>query len=555
MRRTTWVVAVALAVVLVPNALAVCRTDPTSTYDVSTLKLSSTRPDINANLFDYGIIFEDSNEPSCAGFASVALYKKVRATLNHPYYKDPRLNNKLVGPYQGWLEGGNVALVYASALRLGPNGKLTKPLADLLDQISYVRNIDADCGFTTNRKGQTNAWTQNNSCMDDWSIAASGHAWTAAWRYARMKSSTLINSAADAAKTAISNALNITESVCVHKYNEPLPSPAPAAGPCTGQVADLNNSNVALALGLHDGEAVPYGLGLLTSIANADVALDYARRPKVYSADEKTVAAALYLNGDYRTTWTSGSAVFKKNCYKFGLVGTTMTRTATYDCSGNFGGGSYQPEMFPVRDFLVKRVGITAFAFNYDFTDFQSNLFCDNPANPDCIFWSPGRRAIYGTLARDWVNARPHLEADLSDYQVTFKTYDGVHYLSARYGGGNYIHAEATAPSTYETFSMVDENGGSLMSGDTVYMQVHEGQYISADQGGGGDVVAVYFTPVIWERFIIEKTWGTGQIVPGDPVALKTLYGYYVSAVNEGGGEVTARYRGVVTWEVFTIDF
>src|SRR5687768_5462286 len=103
MRKTTWVVAVALAVVLVPNAFAVCRTDPASTYDVSTLKLNSGRPDINANLFDYGIIFEDSNEPSCAGFASVALYKKVRATLIHPYYKDPHLNNKLVGPYQGWL--------------------------------------------------------------------------------------------------------------------------------------------------------------------------------------------------------------------------------------------------------------------------------------------------------------------------------------------------------------------------------------------------------------------------------------------------------------------
>jgi len=60
---------------------------------------------------------------------------------------------------------------------------------------------------------------------------------------------------------------------------------------------------------------------------------------------------------------------------------------------------------------------------------------------------------------------------------------------------------------------------------------------------------------VTWERFVIQKTWGTGKIVPGDTVALRTWNGYYLSAMNEGGGAVTALYRGVVTWEVFTISF
>ena len=121
--------------------------------------------------------------------------------------------------------------------------------------------------------------------------------------------------------------------------------------------------------------------------------------------------------------------------------------------------------------------------------------------------------------------------------------------------GRSDINAEATTAGTNETFSMVDENGGSLMSGDTVYMQVRGGQYVSAHNGGGGDVYAPYFTPVTWERFVIEKTAGTGRIYSGNTVALRTWNGYYISAMNEGGGAVTALYRGVVTWEVFTVTF
>jgi hypothetical protein len=190
----------------------------------------------------------------------------------------------------------------------------------------------------------------------------------------------------------------------------------------------------------------------------------------------------------------------------------------------------------------------------YDFSYFDEGLFCNDLNTCTGGFWSPGRRVIYGKMARDWVVTAPSLSADLGDYTLKLKTYDGVHYVSARNGGGSDIHAEATSGGWEETFSLVDVNGGLLMSGDEVYLQTMEGQYITASDGGGSDVVAVHFTALGHERFTIEKTWGYGQIYDGSPVAFRTMNNYYWSAINEGGGELLAPYLGVVTWEVFTAE-
>ncbi|MEA2605154.1 MAG: hypothetical protein QOF89_6146 [Acidobacteriota bacterium] len=547
--------ATAAVLFVVPQAFAYCRTDPHQTYDVSSLKMiNATQPDSQANLFDYGIIFEDADDTDaeCQDWAAIALSKKVRWTLALPYYQDtPRFGTTFVGPYQGWLEGANVSLVYAAALRLGAKGRLTKPLAGLIDQISYVQNIDRNCGFVSNRKGQYGVWVNGNSCMDDWAVAASGSAWAAAWKAARSRPATQVQAAANAAKAAIANAFNLTESVCAHRPGDPMPAIATSDGPCTGSVAELA-AGTAVALGLHNGDAIPYGLGLITSIASADVALGYAGYPPTYTADQKTVAKALYKNGDLHTT---AGGDFKTDCYRFTNQSGLMYRYSDFACrEAGFGGVGYQPEMFPVYEFFNRRLGGAPVAVNYSFNTFDGGLFCDNFTTCVGGFWSPGRRAIYGKLGYAWVVSRPPLSADLGDYTVKLKTYDGVHYVSARNGGGSDVNAEASAATYDETFSLVDVNGGQLMSGDVVYLQVLEGQYITANDGGGSDVVAQHYTPVGWERFTIEKTWGTGQIVSGNPVAFRTENGHYWSAIDGGGGELLAPYLGVVTWEVFTID-
>jgi hypothetical protein len=566
MRLKAWFLATAVLFLAVPKSFAAgeyCKTYAgNSTYDVSTLKMATLqKPDSQANLFDYGVIFEeaDDTDAACQDWASIALYKKVRSTLELPWYKDTNAygtNSPYLGPYQGWLEGANATLVYATALRLGAKGKLTKPLAQLIDQIDYQANIEKSCGISSNRYGQSNVWANQNTCMDDWAVAASGYAWAAAWKSARNHSYTSVQGKANQAKGAIASAFDTGESICIHKPNATWPTPAPAAGPCTGTVADIN-AGTAIAMGLHNGDAMPYGFGLLTSIAAADVALNFTGFSHTYTADQKAIAKSLWMNADFHTTGTATSWEFKNDCYRFVRNPTTgaMTRTADFQCrEPNYGGVGYQPEMFPLYEFFSRRLGGAPFLYMYDYTYFDEGLFCDNPSTCTDRFWSPGRRVIYGKLARDWVVSTPPLSADLGDYTIKLKTYDGVHYVSARNGGGAEIHAEATSGSWEETFSLVDVNGGLLMSGDQVYLQTMEGQYISAYNGGGSDVYAVYFQPLTWERFTIEKTWGYGQIYDGSPVAFRTLNNYYWSAINEGGGELLAPYLGVVTWEVFTIE-
>jgi hypothetical protein len=561
MRLKMWLLATAVLVFLVPKSFAYatyeCRTFPGhayypgAEYDVSTLKLAGNgvEPDSQANLFDYGVIFEeadDASSPGCQEWAAVALYKKVRSTLALPSYIDTlgRFGNLYIGPYQGWLDGAQTSLVYATALRLGAKGKLTKPLAELIDQINYVQNIDGKCGFSTNRLGDTGVWKNGNSCMDDWAIAASGSAWAAAWKSARNKPYSQIQTAVIEATSAMGSAFDLDESVCIHRTGDPFPAVPPAKGPCIGTVADLN-AGTAVALGLHGGDAMGYGFGLLTSIASADVALDYAGFTPGYGSNHKAIAQALFRNATLHSL-SDGSA-FKSDCYRFENQNGMMVRFTNSNCAGV----GYTPGMFALNAFYNLRLGGAPTAH---FINFDGSSFCGDLTTCPGGFWIPGRRVIYETFGHDWVISPPPLSADLSDYTVKLKTYDGVHYVSARNGGGSDINAEATAGGYEETFSLVDVNGGLLMSGDEVYLQTMEGQYITADNGGGGDVYAVHFAPIGWERFTIEKTWGTGQIYDGSPVAFKTMNNYYWSAINEGGGELLAPYLGVVTWEVFTIE-
>ncbi|HYK01828.1 MAG TPA: hypothetical protein VE974_08730 [Thermoanaerobaculia bacterium] len=560
MRRNTMLLAVLVSLFSITEAFAVCRTETTWTRDVSTLKLGgSGKPDANGNLFDYGVIFEDANTTTCAGPAAVALYKKVKATLAFPNYADGSINwqaGTTVGPYGGWLEGANLGLVYAAALRLGANGQLTKPLVTLIDSINYPGNIDAYCGFGTNRAGQPNIWTVQNSCMDDWAMVAHARGWQAAWK---TRTVGFPNVWAAQTNAAIAGALNITESICSHRQGDPLPNPAPATGPCTGSIADLD-TGAATPVALHNGDAMPYGIGLMTGIASAVVGMESTGVVKTFSSDEVKVAKALFRNSDFHTEWDpTYQYSFNDDCYSFSLVNGGLARGNTFGCwepgYGNGRDNGYQPEMFPVKDFYAWKIGVPSTS-NFDFSYFQDSLFCDDPTDPDCLFFGPGRKAVYKTLSRDWVNTgRPALSVATVDYTSTFKAYDNAHYLSARNGGGSDVNAEPTTIGNNERFSMLDVNGGTLMTGDYVYLQVANGNYVGATNGGGSTVVATANTPITWERFTIQKMNGTGQIFTGDKVALKVLNNQYISAVNGGGSSTTAQYSPASTWETFTLNF
>jgi hypothetical protein len=140
-------------------------------------------------------------------------------------------------------------------------------------------------------------------------------------------------------------------------------------------------------------------------------------------------------------------------------------------------------------------------------------------------------------------------------YTVSVRTCCGNYYIQAVNGGGSSVNATAPEPSTWETFTIVDTNGGALVSGDSVNVRALSGHYLVAEGGGGpGSVVnADRIVPGAWETFTIEKKNGTGIISTTDQIALRSYNGYYVGADGGGGGAVKCDAGSAQAWETFTL--
>jgi hypothetical protein len=138
-------------------------------------------------------------------------------------------------------------------------------------------------------------------------------------------------------------------------------------------------------------------------------------------------------------------------------------------------------------------------------------------------------------------------------FRVSLQTTTG-HYWRAEYGGGGNIDAISTWPGLHETFTIIDANGGQLVSGDPVHLLTSSGYYyVSADGGGGGYLFALYPWASTWETFTIHKLNGSGAITQTDQIALQAYNGQYVSADNGGGGVVYAAFPWIGSWETFTL--
>ncbi|SEM51547.1 hypothetical protein SAMN05444354_1189 [Stigmatella aurantiaca] len=137
---------------------------------------------------------------------------------------------------------------------------------------------------------------------------------------------------------------------------------------------------------------------------------------------------------------------------------------------------------------------------------------------------------------------------------VSFKTVLGGRYVGAQNNGGGAVTATATAAQAWEKFTIDDINGGSLVSGDTVFITAGTGQYFQAANGGGSTLNAASWNRQGWETFRIVRKNGSGTIVNGDIVGLQTVTtGHWVSAENGGGSTVFAYGAALDSWEQFTI--
>lgn len=137
---------------------------------------------------------------------------------------------------------------------------------------------------------------------------------------------------------------------------------------------------------------------------------------------------------------------------------------------------------------------------------------------------------------------------------VTFRTQLNNRYVGAQNNGGGAVIATATVAQAWENFALIDKNGGSLVSGDEVYIRAGSGQYWQAANGGGSTLNAGSYNQLGWETFRIVKASGTGTIVSGDVVGLQTTTtNNWVSAENGGGGTVFAYGGALGAWEKFII--
>lgn len=147
-------------------------------------------------------------------------------------------------------------------------------------------------------------------------------------------------------------------------------------------------------------------------------------------------------------------------------------------------------------------------------------------------------------------------------YTAAFRTVGG-YYVVAEGGGGDVVNANRTAIGSWETFSIIDLNGGSLESGDFVNIRSVAGYYVVAESGGDDVVNCNRTVPLSWETFRIAKVSGGttagGTIGSGDAISLQAANGWsggggnYVVAEDGGGNVVNANRSAVASWETFTI--
>lgn len=130
------------------------------------------------------------------------------------------------------------------------------------------------------------------------------------------------------------------------------------------------------------------------------------------------------------------------------------------------------------------------------------------------------------------------------------------HYVSPDAGGGYAIRAGAPHIKEWESLTIIDKNGGSLTSGDTVFVMTWRANFFMAYDGGGQYMDATAIHKLAWETFTVYKTSGTGSIGVGNEIALRAGSGHYIYPQNGGGpGDLFFRADSptIGTWQKFIV--
>lgn len=210
--------------------------------------------------------------------------------------------------------------------------------------------------------------------------------------------------------------------------------------------------------------------------------------------------------------------------------------------------------------------------------DYSDMSFRHTPANYDQLIFGPSQPNIADYFLENsrgrftWSKADilgpfeypddPDTTADESKYCASPDTCPFIglvnlqasngQYLGAEGGGGSTMHVNRDRAGAWEGLSLIDMNGGLLMSGDLVNLKTLEGYYVVAVDGGNGEVRADSTEVGLWETFGVSKVGG-GEIVHGDSIGFRVYSGHYVVAEDGGGGGLYADSDAIGPWETFTL--
>jgi len=327
--------------------------------------------DLEGNLADYARIHMDAESASCALKADYALTDKVRNTLD----ANP-------SEFQGWLRGAHVSLIYAAAQRIGANGFATKELDAQLRRLEPVYGFVKDAGC--------NNIDGTNNCLDDYSQAAVGYAWIAAYNYRRGDSDANVT---PYRKLAIDQINNFFNNVCIHSATG---NPTQL---CNGSVNGLLFSNDE-TISFNHGQQMPsYGFGLMTSIASAVMGLKASGYAYSFNyPDQWTIAKALMKE---MQAHVDSSNAFKNDCYAISRDGAGVY---SFDPSRPCGGpDGYKPGMYALFTFYNQQFnGIPQYNEPgvYQSNYFNSSLF--DTSSTSMQFFGMARYVVYGKHGYSW---------------------------------------------------------------------------------------------------------------------------------------------------------
>ena len=131
-------------------------------------------------------------------------------------------------------------------------------------------------------------------------------------------------------------------------------------------------------------------------------------------------------------------------------------------------------------------------------------------------------------------------------------------FFSAENNGGSTVRADSDTVGPWETFSLVDRNGGDcLESGDVAYFQTSDGFYLSQNYSELPYFLEATATLPSTDRvaFTMHRKNGDGAVRSGDFVTLNATWigGWYMRAEGGGGGRLLLDSDADGPWETFRI--